>query len=58
MPHTTPQNAAGFQNQNEELPADNDPVGTRIVIVVVAMVVVMFIIALGFLYEVAKRRPV
>lgn len=41
----------------EFVPSSDDPMGTRIIYVVVAMVVLMFIIALFFLFEVARRRP-
>lgn len=39
------------------VPSSDDPIGNRIIFVIVGMVIVMFIIALGFLFEVARRRP-
>ncbi len=48
-------NAAGATG--DDIPSSADPVGTRIIYVIVAMVVIMFIIALGFLFEVARHRP-
>ena len=42
--------------QEPEVPATNDPVGTRILFVVVAMIVLMFLISVGFLLLVVRRR--
>ena len=54
-----PQNdgAKNEEHADGEIRSSDDPIGTRIIFVVVAMVVLMFIIALGFLFEVARHRP-
>lgn len=58
--HTRAQTAPLVQEPEdltELVPSSDDPMGTRIIYVVVAMVVLMFIIALFFLFEVARHRP-
>ncbi|HEY0073936.1 MAG TPA: hypothetical protein VGB77_07540 [Abditibacteriaceae bacterium] len=52
---STPQNQV-MTNQAPDVPPSDDPVGTRILYVVVAMIVLMFLISVGFLLLVVRRR--
>lgn len=53
--HSTPQNQVPIDDAPNTPPSD-DPVGTRILYVVVAMIVLMFLISLGFLVMVIRHR--
>jgi hypothetical protein len=52
---STPQNQVP-PDQAPDAPPSDDPVGTRILYVVVAMIVLMFLISVGFLLLVVRRR--
>ncbi len=56
--HSTPQNQIPTNNapDDSDVPSSADPTGTRILYVVVAMIVLMFLISVGFLLLVVRHR--
>ena len=53
--HSTPQDQIS-QDEATDAPSTDDPVGTRILYVVVGMIVLMFLISVGFLLLVVRHR--
>ena len=53
--HSTPQDQIS-QDEATDAPATDDPVGTRLLYVVVGMIVLMFLISVGFLLLVVRHR--
>lgn len=56
--HSTPQNQILTNNAPDasDVPSSADPTGTRILYVVVAMIVFMFLLSVGFLIIVIRHR--
>lgn len=55
--HQATENQAGeHRTAPEELEPNRDPLGDRLVIIIVLMVLFMFLIATGFLFIVTQRR--